>query len=789
MHKTKKASIIVNQGETGYSLVLVLVMMMVGSLIIAPLLGYISTGLRTGRVFEGKTTQLYAADAGIEDGYWQIKYEHLATTLVGYSPYNYTSTWNYNLPETVNDCLVNNTIQNVWIPQGLTPPDSADAQRIIEGIPPATSPKVIVTGSVSALNTFEIKLQYYPSEGDVMTVNQIGVWLPTGFHYDTESTSNLDAYCDEPAISAHDGGEAIIWTLDDYPFAGDEESSPTMDPFPGVNPEDTPMVSKITFQFTGPVDLNPAAVAWINTNLDLTQGGSEAITYAWDADTRIYHITAKADTVEIDAYLAGTGIRELGSAVSGDYKAIGNSLMLDTNGDKRRETLLSSSGATVSDIPADAIVKAAYLYWSGWILPTPPFNDTCSNFGNWISGSAWNIAGGGGDKYFKSHYSSGAEATKYNTMKKEINLSEYTDAGEKVIVSWEQWENGDLENTDRLYFAFSGDKGNTWSANILAFQDDIGSSRKTFKYEVPVEYRTGQFLLRFYIMGFQDTGPDEEACLDNIQVIVESPAVCADTSATFYIDGEQVYFEDGVPTKGTGTLEEDTCQIMPNITGGKPNGYSYSSKKNVTELVKAFSAKSPNPATNHPGNGTYTVGDVYATSTANNEWAYAGWSLVIIYSSAETKGHQLYLYDTFSYCDNDQNLDFDHDGQPGGTISGFLVPTPVTGETIAAKLTAFVGEGDVWYTGDYLAFKGTTLPDGTGDINNVWNGMSLGMSAEGVDVDTFYITWASHLLSPGDTSAHIDMQTGIDSWNLVYIIISFRSETTIGNDLSYLIRG
>ena len=63
------------------------------------------------------------------------------------------------------------------------------------------------------------------------------------------------------------------------------------------------------------------------------------------------------------------------------------------------------------------------------------------------------------------------------------------------------------------------------------------------------------------------------------------------------------------------------------------------------------------------------------------------------------------------------------------------------------------------------------------------------MSAEGVDVDTFHVTWASDLLEPGDTSAQVDIYTDIDVWNLVYTILSFRSSITSGGTISYLVRG
>ncbi len=63
------------------------------------------------------------------------------------------------------------------------------------------------------------------------------------------------------------------------------------------------------------------------------------------------------------------------------------------------------------------------------------------------------------------------------------------------------------------------------------------------------------------------------------------------------------------------------------------------------------------------------------------------------------------------------------------------------------------------------------------------------MSAEGVDVDTFHVTWADDLLEPGDASAQVDIYTDIDIWNLVYIILSFRSEIKTSGTISYIYVG
>ena len=61
------------------------------------------------------------------------------------------------------------------------------------------------------------------------------------------------------------------------------------------------------------------------------------------------------------------------------------------------------------------------------------------------------------------------------------------------------------------------------------------------------------------------------------------------------------------------------------------------------------------------------------------------------------------------------------------------------------------------------------------------------MSEPGVDIDTFYVTWASGLLNADDTEAHIDLPSQTDNWNLVYIILSLRSETVTGSTVHYVI--
>lgn len=60
------------RGEKGQALIIVLILMVLGGFIIAPLLVFMSAGLVAGQVFEVKMEGLYAADAGIEDSLWKL---------------------------------------------------------------------------------------------------------------------------------------------------------------------------------------------------------------------------------------------------------------------------------------------------------------------------------------------------------------------------------------------------------------------------------------------------------------------------------------------------------------------------------------------------------------------------------------------------------------------------------------------------------------------------------------------------------------------------------------------
>lgn len=780
--------------EKGQALPMVLILMAVSGLIIAPLLSYMSSGLKVGKAYEKMADEFYAADAGIEDGLWQINSNNLEELFGNYERYDYDAEYAYptSYPVNVNDIDVAVTIENVWIPKNIDQPTTAYAEQLIG------AGKLIITGGVPAELTHQVKIYYYKDDGDApLFVNEIGIWLPPGVSYNTEGECTLETWLDANSksysrnITPHCGSEAVVWTLIDPVLFTD---------LPEVSTLDTPMTSTFTFLFNATQLERPReAVSWITTS------GVADIPYTWDADVRVFHINSQAggeDGTTINAYSIKSDMRELGSAIRGDYRAIGNTLMIDDNpwsSPPRLDTLLDYSNAIANDIPDNAQVDAAYLYWSGWVTQPQEemlFWDDCSSMSDWIPGADWQLyIGEGDDRKFRGH-SGGGDPPRYLTMKDSVDLSSGTEG--LVKIQWNQSTSGWVDYNDCLLFAFSANGGSSWGSPIVAFcgRNPPGS----YEYVIPDGYLTAEFKLRFYLDGFSGGGwgGDEVCYLDNIKISVESESM-ADTSAVFKINDQQVYFADDeygnptVPTIGYEEITADEWQVLEN----QPNEYSYACFKEVTGLVQEFA--------DH-GNATYTVGHV--DGDTGDEWSYAAWSLIIIYSSPDTKGHQLYLYDDFIYVDNLGTLEF--------PISGFLVPDPIrdpfTGEIIentAAKITCFVGEGDDYYTNDYIAINPPYFPgapnscklwDGTlstahpgsnteSNPNNVWNSKSLVISADGIDIDTFSITWDSGLLEPGDTSAQVALETDIDSWNLIYIILSFRSSAVTGGTVTYLIEG
>jgi len=753
--------------ERGQALIIVIILMLIGVLIIAPMLSHVGSGLKTGKdVYEERAYGQYAADSGVEDALFKIQVDDTLLPDEWDGPWIdqdvYNTPCQYTISSPVNGNTVTITIQAQWALQDLeTPPN---------GMTPHADLVVVgdIVGEEDGNGLYQISINYTQ---DIRTlhVERVGAWLPAGYTY-VPGTSNLedddtaDYYC-VPTVNPHRGGQAIMW---DFGSPRPEFQDLPSDGEKGI----------VTFQFT-PEGRPASAFSWVKIQ-------SSDIYLSWDVDLKFYQITSDAKDIKTDkiitaeAYIAQNVMRDMGTAVWGDYLAIGATLM--TGGPPIRNTLLAESDATASTIPASGRLEAAYLYWSAWLvgngISVPPFPDSCDNFDNWQAGSRWEISGGFWNYEFLGSGGStdGARTLTLNVLPAgSLDLSPYVDY-DVVRVTWDQDASSDVDVDEGLYLAFSGDGGSNWSDPYI--EVFLGNNPPSaYNCIVPDEYITDSFKMKLF---WDANNNNDRVYIDDISV--EAIDMVRDDSVIFKVNGAQVYFDsDGDPAFGNGevTANIEDRHFLENFTGsGQPNGFSYACNKDVTELIKFAGVTT--------GNGTYTVGEVEGDT--GNEWSYAGWSLIILYSSPDTDRHQIYLYDDrFIYSDMNCNVDFDGDGNPGGLISGFLAPENIMDAEHAARLTCFVGEGDDIYDNDQIIINGDPLSNTESPVDDVWNSKSPGLAADGVDIDTFKVEYPT--IRPGDASAQVDLPTETDSWNLVYIILSFSSEVTSGGTISYLVKG
>jgi hypothetical protein len=373
-------------GEAGQALILVLVLLTLASLLLPALLGFIGTGAKTGIVYDKKSAELYAADAGIQDATWQIRSKNIES-FPGFSRYAFGAPGvSYTIP-TVNTKIVDVTIRNVWIPSNIpTPTDVATPQGIIttgrlivSGNTIMETPRPVSDDGATKLFKYEIKIAYTPNAGENLTINSIGLWLPPGFTYftDTGHFAYVTIAGIDYSLQTLPGAfSAYVSTRAELPWAGNKSyvwnfgSIPLFSGFPGIAGTTTKTIS-ISLYFKPPQDqptLKPDALAWIKTG----NGAAYGIPYSWDASTTIYKSTSFAHKptevvgTTVDSYMAHSELPQMQTAQAGDYVAMGKTLMLGVSPtSNRRELLLSDSSNTISSVPNGATVELAYLYWAG----------------------------------------------------------------------------------------------------------------------------------------------------------------------------------------------------------------------------------------------------------------------------------------------------------------------------------------------------------------------------------------------------------------------------------------
>ncbi len=321
--------------ESGQSLVLVLILLVVGALIITPLITFIGTGLRVGQiVYEKKPEELYAVESGLEDALYQIKAESAQL------PQNTGDIWQYNIAD-INGRDVDIAIENIWILEGLVQGSPSDWPE--SGFILSTEDHIKAEEGIC-----DIYVAYDSRQGDI-AVEKIAIWLPRGFEYVAGSSSGITG--DEPSQTPARGGTVLEW-------------GPLTLTRPGGL--EYPTIAVQSFSLT-PLQHPQGVLSWIVS----TEGEDTCLT--WNQRSRIYKVQTQLHgqpgTV-VEAYVA----REKSSptwAMESDYRAIGNSLMIhQTGSSKVREILLDESSGEITDIPTtngSAVVAAAFLYWSAFV--------------------------------------------------------------------------------------------------------------------------------------------------------------------------------------------------------------------------------------------------------------------------------------------------------------------------------------------------------------------------------------------------------------------------------------
>lgn len=178
------------RGEQGQAMVMALIALTLGMLLITPILSYMSTGVKAATVYKRVTSELYAADAGVEYAMWRIK-----------------NGLSVNSPITVGGIPVTITVSQLTeLPYG----------PVITGAGIQSWRLQVSTAIVNNGNgTFTYTITVANVGPSTIHLVEIGAGLPDGFTYVTGSTSGDITTANPSSIN----GDKIYWTLD----------SPTLD--------------------------------------------------------------------------------------------------------------------------------------------------------------------------------------------------------------------------------------------------------------------------------------------------------------------------------------------------------------------------------------------------------------------------------------------------------------------------------------------------------------------------------------------------------------------------------
>ena len=268
----------IHKKESGQAFILVLILLLVGGLIIAPLMGFMGTGLIAGQAIEEKVNEVYAADAGIEDAIWRIQNDVSLPLDVGDDPVTYSITSGIN---NISPVIVTITKEGDTL--------SFLEDLLNENFSGVHSDWMQVTETLSPDGTYAITVTDLNSNDKFIV--SIGAWIEGDYDIDGSADIELSAGMtpgDTPTFEQfpYDVGTAFIWSW----------KSPLKSP--KFQPGD---YMTLTFHII------PTEVTGLHFSFAAAISADIGVIYP--AETfAIYKVTATADNTKVVSYIVRMGI-------------------------------------------------------------------------------------------------------------------------------------------------------------------------------------------------------------------------------------------------------------------------------------------------------------------------------------------------------------------------------------------------------------------------------------------------------------------------------------------------
>ena len=732
------------RGEKGQALIMVLVLLLFASIIITSTLGLVAVSRNTNTVYKNNTTAVYAAEAGIQDAIWNLEYQPSSALETMLTPTN------------TNDNYTPYDYTSIWT-YTMTNPVNNNGNQI---------------------------------NNNSVTPTIKNTWIPLGIPQPTLPQANAVANDPNLTVTGHvsnvlNNGNGGVYEVD-----------------VNYNGATSLAVTSIGvwlpqgFTYSGPVTSPNTPLNLPGTPQTEACAGNEAVVWSLPGSTfsGLLASTHQGNVTGIEITNGGNG-----------YNSAPTVTITGGGGTGATATAAISS----NQVTGITVTNGGSGYTSA---PTITFT------------------GGGGT-------GAAAAATIASTLT--FNF-EYQSTSPGVIPECLSW----INNSDIAGCSC------TWDANVTVYDIKSTAGNTTIETYVPqAQARAlGHAMNGDYVAignSLMDMGPGETTSNDSSGVrynlLTDDPytenIIPFDANVegaylywggwfqnsdetigssygglvNFSINGHQVCFNNGSPAEGSSPLTPDKIQTTPTNWENQdfPGNYYYSCYKDVTSLVRYELGKENTSSTysNLPGGTaanpvTYDIGQLTTCPLGDTgqQPSWAGWSLIIVYSSPGTLGHQIYIYDTLTPCTNDNsnngNQPYEYQsgssayqyppaspgGYHGGVIvenpSGFLVPNTQNqvgtiditngGSGYTSDPTVTISEG-----GGIGVTAAAAVSGGSVAVINITSGGSGYTSAPTVSISGGGGTGATATATIDDTAATLTAFVGEGDFSLAGDFIAF----------------